>query len=168
MSVWIRERHELDYLAEPDLFHDFFGHVALLTNPVFARFVEAYGAAGSKALAHNAVDFLARLYWYTVEFGLIDTPAGLKAYGAGILSSSTETRYSVVSKVPKRIPFDLVRVMRTAYLIDDLQKSYFVLESFEQLFHAGYDNDFAPLYQQVRSLPTIAPGEVLPGERCCD
>lgn len=166
VSVWIRERHELDYLAEPDLFHDFFGHVALLTNPVFARFMQAYGAAGPKALQHNAVDILARLYWYTVEFGLINTPRGLKAFGAGILSSSTETRYSIESPIPKRIGFELLRVMRTAYLIDDLQKNYFVLESFEQLFHAGYDHDFAPLYARVRALPGIAPGELLPGERC--
>ena len=95
VSVWMRERNELDYLAQPDLFHDFFGHVPLLTNPVFARFMQAYGAAGPKATDHDAVAMLARLYWYTVEFGLIDTAAGLKAYGAGILSSKAETVYSV-------------------------------------------------------------------------
>ena len=156
VSVWIRERHELDYLAEPDLFHDFFGHVPLLVNPVFARFMQAYGEAGPKALAHDAVHLLARVYWYTVEFGLIRTGDGLKAYGAGILSSKGETEYSVNSTVPKRIPFDLERVMRTDYRIDDFQLTYFVIDSFEQLFHAGYDTDFGPLYERVKGLPTYS------------
>jgi phenylalanine-4-hydroxylase len=165
VSVWIRESQELDYLAEPDLFHDFFGHVPLLVNPTFARFMQAYGEAGPKALAHNAVNLLARVYWYTVEFGLIQTADGLKAYGAGILSSKGETVYSICSEVPKRIPFELQRVMRTDYRIDDYQLSYFVIDSFEQLFHAGYNTDFAPLYDRVRQLPAIAPGIALPGER---
>jgi phenylalanine-4-hydroxylase len=156
VSVWIREPHELDYLAEPDLFHDFFGHVPLLANPVFARFMQAYGEAGPKALAHDAVQLLARVYWYTVEFGLIHTPAGLKAYGAGILSSKGETVYSVQSPVPRRLAFELERVMRTEYHIDRFQSTYFVIDSFEQLFHAGYDTDFAPLYERVRGLPVLA------------
>jgi phenylalanine-4-hydroxylase len=164
VSVWIREPHELDYLAEPDLFHDFFGHVPLLANPVFARFMQAYGEAGPKALVRDAVELLARVYWYTVEFGLIRTPAGLRAFGAGILSSGGETVYSVSSPVPVRIPFDLQRVMRTQYLIDDFQRNYFVVDSFEQLFKAGYETDFAPLYDSVRCLPSIAPGTLLPGE----
>jgi phenylalanine-4-hydroxylase len=164
VSVWIRERHELDYLAEPDLFHDFFGHVPLLVNPVFARFMQAYGEAGPKALAHDAVDLLARVYWYTVEFGLIQTALGLRAYGAGILSSRGETVYSVSSEVPQRIPFALERVMRTEYRIDDFQLSYFVIESFEQLFKAAYGTDFAPLYERLRSLAPIAPGVLLVSE----
>ena len=164
VSVWMREPHELDYLAEPDLFHDFFGHVPLLANPVFARFMQAYGEAGPKALAHHAVELLARVYWYTVEFGLIQTAAGLRAFGAGILSSRGETVYSVSSPVPVRIPFDLQRVMRTEYLIDDFQRNYFVIDSFEQLFKAGYETDFSPLYDSVRRLPSIAPGTLLPGE----
>lgn len=165
VSVWMRERHELDYLAEPDLFHDFFGHVPLLANPVFARFMQAYGAAGPKAQAHGAVAMLARVYWYAVEFGLIMTAQGLKAYGAGILSSKGETVYSVESPVPHRVAFDLGRIMRTRYLIDDFQRIYFVLDSFEELFHAGYDTDFGPLYDQYRDLPTIAPDEILPSDR---
>src|SRR5664279_394837 len=165
VSVWIRERHELDYLVEPDLFHDFFGHVPLLADPVFARFMEAYGAAGPKAAAHESVPLLARLYWYTVEFGLIHTPQGLRAYGAGILSSSTETRYSVSSPVPNRLGFDLTRIMRTDYRIDELQHCYFVLDSFEQLFHAAYDTDFAPLYDSLRQVPPLAPETVLAGDR---
>jgi phenylalanine-4-hydroxylase len=164
VSVWIRERHELDYLAEPDLFHDFFGHVPLLVNPVFARFMQAYGEAGPKALAHTAVDLLARVYWYTVEFGLIQTAHGLKAYGAGILSSKGETVYSVTSNAPKRIAFDLERVMRTEYRIDDFQASYFVIDSFEQLFKAAYGTDFAPLYESLKSQTPIAPGVLLADE----
>ena len=164
VSVWIRERHELDYLAEPDLFHDFFGHVPLLVNPVFARFMQAYGEAGRKALAHDAVDLLARVYWYTVEFGLIQTALGLKAYGAGILSSRGETVYSVSSELPRRIPFALERVMRTEYRIDDFQLSYFVIDSFEQLFKAAYGTDFAPLYERLRLLAPIAPGVLLASE----
>src|SRR5712671_2608811 len=103
VSVWMRNRDELDYLHEPDLFHDFFGHVPLLTNPIFARFMQAYGEAGPKADSHHAVKMLARLYWYTVEFGLIHTPQGLRAYGAGILSSKGETVFSVDSPAPNRI-----------------------------------------------------------------
>jgi phenylalanine-4-hydroxylase len=165
VSVWMRERTELDYLSEPDLFHDFFGHVPLLANPVFARFMQAYGAAGPKAKAHDGVALLARLYWYAVEFGLIMTPGGLKAYGAGILSSKGETVYSVESPVPHRVAFDLERIMRTRYLIDDFQRIYFVLDSFEQLFHAGYDTDFGPLYERNRDLPPIPPERLLPTDR---
>jgi phenylalanine-4-hydroxylase len=161
VSVWMRKRDELDYLQEPDLFHDFFGHVALLTNPTFARFMQAYGEAGPKADSHQAIKMLARLYWYTVEFGLIQTPHGLRAYGAGILSSKGETVFSIDSAAPNRIAFDLVRVMRTNYLIDDFQKTYFVLESFEQLFHAGYDTDFAPIYERYAHESGYGPDQVL-------
>lgn len=164
VSVWIRNRGELDYLSEPDLFHDFFGHVPMLTHPMFARFMQAYGEAGAKAKTLNAVHMLARLYWYTVEFGLIDTADGLKAYGAGILSSQGETVYSVSSPIPHRIAFDLERVMRTQYLIDAYQQTYFVLDSFEQLFHAGYDRDFTPLYLQFSSSAAIAPDRLMPGD----
>lgn len=161
VSVWMRKRSELDYLQEPDLFHDFFGHVPLLTNPTFSRFMQAYGEAGPKADSHHAIKMLARLYWYTVEFGLIQTPLGLRAVGAGILSSKGETMFSVESVAPNRIGFDLVRVMRTNYLIDDFQKTYFVLDSFDQLFHAGYDTDFAPIYDRYADEPGYAPEQVL-------
>ena len=162
VTVWIRRREELDYLSEPDIFHDFFGHVPLLTDPVFARFMQAYGAAGPKAIAAGGLKMLARLYWYMVEFGLIRTPAGLRAYGSGILSSKAETVYSIESPRPHRIAFDLERVMRTDYLIDDFQQTYFVLDSFEQLFHAGYDTDFGPLYRRYADQPGIPPDVVLP------
>ncbi len=161
VSVWMRNRSELDYLQEPDLFHDFFGHVPLLTNPLFARFMQAYGEAGPKANSHHAIKMLARLYWYTVEFGLVQTSLGLRAFGAGILSSKGETVFSVESRAPNRIGFDLVRVMRTNYLIDDFQKTYFVLDSFDRLFHAGYDTDFAPIYERYAREPGFTPDQVL-------
>lgn len=162
VTVWIRRRDELDYLSEPDIFHDFFGHVPLLTNPIFARFMQAYGEAGPKAIAANGLKMLARLYWYMVEFGLISTPQGLRAYGSGILSSKGETVYCVESPKPKRIKFDLERVMLTDYLIDDFQKTYFVIESFDELFRAAYGTDFGPIYNKYNDVPGIAPGVVLP------
>lgn len=165
VTVWIRRRDELDYLSEPDIFHDFFGHVPLLTNPTFARFMQAYGEAGPKAIAGNGLKMLARLYWYMVEFGLIATPQGLRAYGSGILSSKGETVYCVESPAPVRIKFDLQRVMLTDYLIDDFQKTYFVIHSFEELFRAAYDTDFAPIYEQYADVVGIAPGVVLPTDQ---
>jgi phenylalanine-4-hydroxylase len=165
VSVWIRKAHELDYLSEPDLFHDFFGHVPLLANPVFARFMQAYGVAGQKAQAHRAVPLLARVYWYTVEFGLLRSAAGLRAYGAGILSSKGETVYSVESPAPNRVAFDLERVMRTDYRIDTFQRMYFVIDSFEQLFEASYGTDFGPLYDRIGTAPGIAPETLLPADR---
>jgi phenylalanine-4-hydroxylase len=165
VTVWIRKREELDYLSEPDIFHDFFGHVPLLTNPLFARFMQAYGAAGPKAIAAGALKMLARLYWYMVEFGLINTPHGLRVYGSGILSSKGETVYAAESPKPHRIAFELERVMQTDYLIDDFQQTYFVIESFDQLFHAGYDTDFAPIYRRYASEPGIPPDRTLPTDR---
>jgi phenylalanine-4-hydroxylase len=157
VTVWIRRRDELDYLVEPDVFHDFFGHVPLLTIPMFARFMQAYGEAGPKALATpGALRMLARLYWYMVEFGLIRTSAGLRVYGAGILSSKGETVYSLESQQPHRWRFELLRVMRTDYRIDAFQQSYFVLDSFEQLFQACYSTDFAPLYARFAAQPPLA------------
>jgi phenylalanine-4-hydroxylase len=165
VTVWIRRRDELDYLSEPDIFHDFFGHVPLLTNPVFARFMQAYGEAGPKAIAANSLKMLARLYWYMVEFGLIATPQGLRAYGSGILSSKSETEYCIESPEPNRIRFALERVMMTDYLIDDFQQTYFVIDSFEQLFHAAYDTDFDPIYRKYRDVPGIKPNAVLPTDK---
>ena len=165
VTVWIRKPEELDYLVEPDIFHDFFGHVPLLTNPLFARFMQAYGEAGPKAIAAGALKMLARLYWYMVEFGLINTPQGLRAYGSGILSSKGETTYCIESPKPNRIAFNLERVLRTDYLIDDFQQTYFVIDSFEQLFRAGYDTDFTPRYRQFANTQGIAPDVTLPTDR---
>lgn len=165
VTVWIRKPAELDYLVEPDIFHDFFGHVPLLTHPSFAKFMEAYGRAGPKAIAAGGLKMLARLYWYMVEFGLIRTPQGLRAYGSGILSSKGETAYCIESPKPHRIAFDLERVLRTDYLIDDYQQTYFVIDSFEQLFRAGYDTDFAPLYRQFAATKALDPSVILVTDR---
>ena len=134
VTVWIRKRSEIDYLVEPDLFHDFFGHVPLLGNPVFADYMQRYGQRAMEAGAH--IDPLSRLYWYTVEFGLIRTPQGLKIYGAGILSSASEVRHAIEGDV-ERLPFDAAKVMRRPYEIDKLQNTYFVLDDFRQLFEAA-------------------------------
>ena len=135
VTVWIRRRSELDYLVEPDLFHDFFGHVPLLTDPVFADYMQAYGRRGVEA--GPQLDLLARLYWYTVEFGLIRSAQGLKAYGAGILSSAAEVRHALLDDGVERLPFDAPGVMRRPYEIDKLQNTYFVLDDFHQLFEAA-------------------------------
>jgi len=151
VTDWIRKPEEFDYIVEPDVFHDLFGHVPLLFNPVFADYVQRYGAGGLKAHDLGAGELLSRLYWYTIEFGLIREADGLRAYGAGILSSSGELRHSVTSPQPLRIALDLLRCMRTRYKIDDYQATYFVINSFEQLFEITAP-DFAPLYDTVRSL----------------
>ncbi|HUG25310.1 phenylalanine 4-monooxygenase [Piscinibacter sp.] len=164
VTGWIRKPEEFEYVVEPDVFHDLFGHVPLLFNPMFADYMQAYGAGGLKASRLDACELLARLYWYTVEFGLIDTPRGLRAYGAGILSSAGELRHSVCSPQPSRVAFDLQRIMRTRYKIDSYQATYFVIESFQQLFEAT-SPDFTPIYRSVRELPQIDAGAVLPGER---
>ncbi len=155
-SVWIRKPEEIDYLVEPDVFHDLFGHVPLLFDPVFADYLQQYGLGGPKAIAHDCVDILARLYWYMVEFGLIRTDQGLKAYGAGMLSSFGETQYSVESPLPNRVGFDLERVMSTRYWIDRFQSTYFVLDDFEQLFLES-QRDFGPLYERIRAKEPFAP-----------
>jgi phenylalanine-4-hydroxylase len=164
VTVWLREESEFDYIVEPDIFHDFFGHVPLLFDPVFADYMQAYGRGGLKAEGLHALEYLARLYWYTVEFGLIDTPQGLRIYGAGILSSPSEIDHALASPEPRRIAFDLRRVMRTRYKIDSFQQSYFVIDDFGQLFRETAP-DFTPIYPQVAAQPTLAAGEVLPGER---
>ena len=132
VTVWIRSRAELDYLVEPDLFHDFFGHVPLLTDPVFADFMQAYGRRAIEAGSEN-MDRLARLYWFTVEFGLIRTAKGIKAYGAGILSSAAEVKHAIEDQGVERLPFDATLAMQRPYEIDKLQPAYFVLDDFRQL-----------------------------------
>jgi phenylalanine-4-hydroxylase len=168
VTDWIRKPEEFDYVVEPDVFHDLFGHVPLLFNPVFADYMQAYGAGGLKASRLDACELLARLYWYTVEFGLIATAGGLRAYGAGILSSAGELPHSITSKQPRRIAFELKRMMRTKYKIDTYQASYFVIESFDQLF-AATAPDFTPTYRAVRDQIAaggeVEAGIVLPAER---
>ncbi len=154
VTDWIRTPQEFDYIVEPDVFHDLFGHVPLLFDPVFADHMQAYGQGGLKAHALGACELLSRFYWYTVEFGLIRQPDGLRAYGAGILSSPGELQYAIENPVPHRVPLDLVRVMRTRYKIDTYQATYFVIDSFQQLFEMTAP-DFTPFYAQVRGLPEL-------------
>jgi phenylalanine-4-hydroxylase len=149
VTVWLRKPHEFDYIVEPDVFHDFFGHVPLLFDRVYADHLYEYGKGGLKALRLDAVKFLARLYWFTIEFGLMKTPAGPRAYGAGLMSSGGELAYSVEDPRPKRLPFDLERIMRTEYLIDRYQDSYFVIDSFEHLMRETAP-DFTPLYARLK------------------
>jgi phenylalanine-4-hydroxylase len=164
VTVWLREEHEFDYIVEPDLFHDFFGHVPMLFDPVFANYMEAYGKGGLKAEGLGSLKWLARLYWYTVEFGLVRTAGGLRSYGAGILSSPSEIDHAVRSPQPRRLAFDLKRVMRSLYRIDAFQETYFVIESFERLFEATRP-DFTPLYRELARLPELAANAVLPEDR---
>src|SRR5256886_5720977 len=163
-TCFIRRRDQLDYLQEPDVFHDICGHVPMLMNPVFADYMQAYGEGGLKALRLGHLEELARLYWYTVEFGLIATPQGLRIYGSGILSSAGESVYCLEDLHPHRLRFDLRRVMRTRYHIDRYQQTYFVINDFAELF-AATRPDFAPIYREIAALPEIAPDAVLPGER---
>jgi phenylalanine-4-hydroxylase len=164
VTWWIRAESELDYLEEPDVFHDFFGHVPLLAHPVFADYMEEYGKAGPRAAEMNAIPLLSRLYWYTIEFGLIRSGAGLRVYGAGILSSKGETVYAIDSDVPNRLGFDLARILTTEYRIDAFQETYFVIDSFEQLF-AETHTPFAPLYERLSKQAPYAPNLVLPSDR---
>ena len=166
VTWWIRKPDQMDYLSEPDLFHDLFGHVPLLMNPVFADYMEAYGRGGVKAhgIGEDALVNLTRLYWYTVEFGLIRQKDGLRIYGSGIVSSKGESIHCLESDAPNRIGFDLERIMRTRYRIDTYQKTYFVIDSFEQLMDAT-GPDFAPIYERLARLESIPAGDVLDGDR---
>lgn len=161
---FIRRRDQLDYIQEPDVFHDVFGHVPLLAHPVFADYLEAYGKGGLRAHDFGTITNLARLYWYTVEFGLMKTPEGLRIYGAGILSSPGESVFALEDGSPNRIGFDLMRVMQTSYRVDDYQQTYFVIDSFDQLFRETYQ-DFAPFYTALRANPReFAADAALPGD----
>lgn len=163
-TCFIRRRDQLDYLQEPDVFHDVFGHVPLLMNPVFADYMQAYGQGGLKALGLGHLERLARLYWYTVEFGLIATAEGLRIYGSGILSSAGELVYCLDDPRPQRLSFDLRRVMRTRYHIDRYQDSYFVIDGFDQLFEATRP-DFTPVYREVSKVPDLEPDQVIAQDR---
>jgi phenylalanine-4-hydroxylase len=164
VTWWIREEHEFSYIVEPDVFHDFFGHVPMLLDPTIADFLELYGRAGARAMEMDALDMLARIYWYTIEFGLVREGGDLKVFGAGIISSSGETRFSLEDRDVLRLPFEAVRVMRTGYMIDSFQKTYFVLESLPQLIADLVSLDFGPVYETWRTALPIPAGDVLPGE----
>lgn len=164
VTHWIRSKSQMDYLQEPDLFHDFQGHVPLLMNPIFANYMEAYGRGGLKALSLGTLDNIARLYWYTVEFGLIKNEDGLRIYGAGILSSKTESIFCLESSSPNRIAFNLRRLLRTDYRIDDFQETYWVVDNFEQLFEETAGQDFAPIYKEIQGFPVYHAWEIAEGD----
>lgn len=164
VTYWIRKREQIDYLAEPDIFHDLFGHVPMLMNPIFADYMQEFGRGGVKAEGLHAMKYLERLYWYTVEFGLIRTKEGVRIYGSGIVSSKTESIYCLDDKRPHRIGIDLKRIMRTDYRYDKLQETYFVIDSFEELFDLTRP-DFTPIYEEVRALPEIEPYRLLPEDK---
>jgi phenylalanine-4-hydroxylase len=161
---FIRRPDQLDYIQEPDVFHDVFGHVPMLADPVFADYLEAYGRGGNRALELGALKQLGRLYWYTVEFGLICEDDDLRIYGAGIVSSFAESVFALESDSPNRIGFDLKRVMRTDYRIDDFQQNYFVIPGYADLLRATAETDFAPLYEEILAQPDIPIAEILPGD----
>lgn len=152
VATFIRIPEELDYLPEPDIFHEVFGHCPMLTQPRIADFVEAYGHYALQAPADH-LERLARLFWFTVEFGLIQTSKGLRVYGGGILSSYKETLYSIDDTFPERVPFDLLRTLRTPFRIDKMQGIYFVLQSFDQLFELLQGDTLQHALKQACSLP---------------
>ena len=162
---FIRTPDQLDYLQEPDVFHDVFGHVPMLADPVFADYMVAYGQGGLRSLDYGSLDKLARLYWYTVEFGLIAEPAGLRIYGAGIVSSFGESLFALDDASPNRIGFDLERVMRTRYRIDDYQQNYFVIDSLDDLLRVTVETDFAPLYTRLAAQDDIAIAALVDGDQ---
>ncbi|THD34547.1 MAG: phenylalanine 4-monooxygenase [Sphingomonas sp.] len=161
---FIRRPDQLDYLQEPDVFHDVFGHVPMLADPVFGDYLAAYGRGGQRALGLDALKYLGRLYWYTVEFGLIAEPEGLRIYGSGIVSSYSESQFALDDPSPNRIGFDLARVMRTEYRIDDFQQNYFVIPSFDELLRVTVETDFAPLYDELKAQPDIPVAEIVAGD----
>jgi len=161
---FIRTREAFDYIEEPDVFHDVFGHVPLLTDPLFADYMQEYGRAGWKAMRHNRLKALGALYWYTVEFGLIREHGELRIYGAGILSGPREAVFALEGGSPNRIMLDVERVMRTDYAIDDLQPTYFVIESFADLFRKTVNRDFDALYRELTPGFTYANAAVLPAD----
>jgi phenylalanine-4-hydroxylase len=160
-ASFIRTRESMDYLQEPDIFHEIFGHTTMLTHKAFADFTHAYGKAGVKASKKERV-FLARLYWFTVEFGLIDTPAGTRIYGGGIASSPGETVYSLESDEPLRRPFDPLDALRTPYRIDIYQTVYYIIDRMNDLFDLAGE-DLLGLIRKARALgqfePTYPPKE---------
>ena len=161
---FIRKPHELDYLEEPDVFHDVFGHVPLLMHPVIADYTQAYGVGGLRAQKLGMLDRLARVYWYTIEFGLIQQADGLRIFGAGIASSATESVFALDDPSPNRLRFALERVMRTRYRIDDFQETYFVIEDLDELLELARI-DFGPIYDNVQGQSEYEPGAVLPSDR---
>lgn len=162
---FLRSPDSLDYSEEPDMFHDLFGHLPMLTDPCFADFMQSYGQAGLRAGHNGGEALLGRLYLHTVEFGLVAEEGGLRGFGAGLLSSFSETVQALTGAQVRRFHFDLHRVMRTGYLFDRFQKEYFVIASFEALLHAMESTDLSAAYRDLQHLPVLEPGSDAPGDR---
>ncbi|MDW7547912.1 phenylalanine 4-monooxygenase [Pseudoalteromonas sp. McH1-7] len=154
VATFIRSREEFDYLQEPDIFHEIFGHCAMLTNPAFAEFTHKYGQLGYAAQKKDRV-YLARLYWFTVEFGLMQTEQGLRIYGGGILSSPGETQY-VYSDKPEIKPLQVQDVLRTPYRIDIMQPVYYTITSINDLFEIS-KMDIMSLVEKAKELGLFEP-----------
>lgn len=137
-ASFIRVREELDYLQEPDIFHEYFGHCPMLTNQAYADFVQWYGENALR-VSKAGQSLLGRLFWFTVEFGLLQTEKGLRIYGGGILSSYEETIYALESDIPERVPFEVHAALVTPYRYDEIQKRYFVINSLADLFQLKTD-----------------------------
>lgn len=161
VTNWLRTQKELDYIVEPDMFHDFFGHVPILTQPVFADFMQMYGKRADSVIALGGDEMITRLYWYTVEYGLIREPGQpLKAFGAGLMSSFTELQFAVEGGEAHHVPFDLETVMRTGYEIDKFQRAYFVLPSFAALRDAFETADLAAIVARRKGEPALDPASL--------
>ena len=161
VTNWLRTREELDYIVEPDMFHDFFGHVPILTQPAFADFMQLYGDRAAKAFDLGGGDMTTRLYWYTAEFGLIqEAGQPLKAFGAGLMSSYTELQFAVDGETAHHVPFEIETVMRTGYEIDKFQRAYFVLPSFDALRDAFAKGDLAGIVSRFKGEPALDPATV--------
>ena len=154
---FIRAADSLDYIEQPDVFHDVFGHVPLLAQPAVADFMQTMGAEGLAALEAGALHRLSRLYWYSVEFGLAREQGETRIYGAGLLSSFGESRFALEDPKPRRAPFDLKRVLRTRYRSDAFQEGYFVIESFDALLRVLTDANLAALYCELEGTEDLAP-----------
>ena len=161
---FIRKAEQLDYIEEPDVFHDVFGHVPMLMNPVIADYIQAYGIGGLRAQKLGVLPNLARVYWYTIEFGLLLQPDGLRIYGSGIVSSHAETLFALEDDSPNRVRFNLERVMRTHYRIDDFQETYFIIGALDELLELARI-DFAPVYERIQGRSEFEPGDVVPEDR---
>ena len=150
VATFLRSREEFDYLQEPDFFHEIFGHCAMLTNPEFARFTQTYGQLGRDADSKERV-YLARLYWFTVEFGLVKEGEDFKIYGGGILSSPGETVYALNDERPVREIFDIHTVLRTPYRIDIMQPAYFYLNNIEQLYQLSQEDLMSHVHRAMQA-----------------
>lgn len=161
VTNWLRKKEELDYIVEPDMFHDFFGHVPALTQPAFADFMRMYGEKAGGLIELGGHDMISRLYWYTAEYALMREPGEpLKAFGAGLMSSYSELQFAVESADAHRVPFDLETVMRTGYEIDKFQRAYFVLPSLDALRDTFENSDLAAIIGRRKDQPALDPATI--------